>query len=299
MGLVRGVFPLHLSRPTQDFRVFTAHPVSSRLPSLALSGDIGMSKKQTESFSRQREERKAESARSPAPSDRLSSHVAPQPSPKARPEPQPGQGHEQGTVRGESAENPLAVGRAREARGDNRRAVDAYLTAAERGEWGPAVEAALLRDEFLLKTYPYAAERLLRLTARPQSVPLWRRVARLCETQGDYAKASGLLTEALRANPNDVASLSMLARMAEHQQYFTEATQWHRRILELRPDMRASLVFLAGHHYAQGEYREALPYFERLLLQARGERSDELYWLLCQVKSAGVQGLEERISQVL
>src|SRR5262249_55503283 len=102
-----------------------------------------------------------------------------------------------------------------------------------------------------------------------------------------------------RANPNDVASLSMLARMAEHQQYFTEAAQWHRRILELRPDMRASLVFLAGHHYAQGEYREALPYCERLLLQARGERSDELYGLLCQVKSAGVQGLEGRIGQVL
>ncbi len=278
-------------------------------------------------FGDEREERRGEeeSIQARTPSG-LPSSREPRPLPPARSEQQPGQEPEQITKLVELAESHLAagetrqavvlleeavarnshdlrllllLGKAREAQGDYRGAVDAYLSTVERGGWDPAVEAVLLRDDFLLQTYPYLADLLLRLTARPYSVPLWRRVARLCEAQGDSVKATRLLAEAIRVKPDDVASLSILARIAEHEQQGAEAAKWHRRILEIRPDLRASLLFLAQSHYAKAEYEEALPYFERLLAQERGDRSCELYWLLSAVKSSGVQGLEERIGEVM
>jgi tetratricopeptide (TPR) repeat protein len=278
-------------------------------------------------FDSEREDRKTEgeSVQAPAPSGLPPDHT-PWLLQKTRLEQQPGQEPEQVTTLVELVESQLVageaqqavalleraiarnsqdlrllllLGRAREALEDDCGAVDAYLTAVERGAWDHTVEAALLRDDFLLKTYPRSADLLLRLAARRESEPLWRRLARLCETQGDYEKASSLLTEAIRVKPDDVASLSILARIAERQQQFEEAAKWHRRILEIHPDLRASLLFLAQRHYAQSEYREALPYFERLLFQERGNRSGELYWLLSSVKGYGVQGLEERIGEVL
>jgi hypothetical protein len=78
----------------------------------------------------------------------------------------------------------LLLGRAREALGNEEGAVNAYLTLVEKGAWDPEVEAALLRDDFLRKTYPYLVTALLGMTARQETIVLWRRLA-LAQRESD------------------------------------------------------------------------------------------------------------------
>jgi len=193
----------------------------------------------------------------------------------------------------------LCLGRAREAVGDEEGAVDAYLILVEKGIWDPEVEAVLVREDFLRKTYPSLVAALLAMPARQETSVLWRRLAQLCEAQGDDENARGLLTQAVQVNSEDVASLSILARICERQQKLEEAAEWHRRILRVHPGLRVSLLFLAQRHYRHGEYAQAIAYFEQLRAQERGNRLGELYWLLSQLRSRGIAGLEERISEVM
>jgi len=193
----------------------------------------------------------------------------------------------------------LLLGRAREALGDEKGALDAYLTLVEKGAWNPAVEAALVREDFLGKTYPHSVAALLSMRARRETVVLWRRLAQLCEARGDDENARGLVTQAMQVNSEDVASLSILARICERQQKLEEAAEWHRRILRVHPGLRVSLLFLAQRHYRHGEYAQAIAYFEQLRSQERGNRLGELYWLLSQIRSHGISGLEDRIGEVM
>jgi tetratricopeptide (TPR) repeat protein len=177
--------------------------------------------------------------------------------------------------------------------------VNAYLTPIGKGAWDPEVEATFGRDDFLRRLYPYLVAALLGMRARPETSVLWRRLARLCEARGEDENARSLLTQALQVNSEDVASLSILARICERQQKLEEAAEWHRRILRVHPGLRVSLLFLAQRHYRLGEYAQAIPYFEQLLSQERGNRLGELYWLLSQLRSRGLSGLEDRISEVM
>jgi tetratricopeptide (TPR) repeat protein len=197
-------------------------------------------------------------------------------------------------------ENPralLLLGKTREAVGDDRGAVEAYLAAIAQGGWGPELDAAVARDELWRKTYPASADALLRVAARRETLSLWRRVARLCEAKREYEKATALLVEAVRVNPEDVAALSILARVSARQDW-QRAADWHRRILAVNPDLPASLVFLAQGHYTRGAYEQAIPYFERLMARGRGGRRGELYWLLSTIKARGSAGLEQRVEEV-
>jgi tetratricopeptide (TPR) repeat protein len=197
-----------------------------------------------------------------------------------------------------TANEYLEIGKAWESAEVYHAALDAYLAAWGREGGNPEVEAAVLREEFLLLTYPRSVEKLAVFAAKRRNLKVWRFIARLCERRGDYDKAVAFLTQAVQNNSRDVASLSMLARSVEKSQGMEAAIPWHQRILELNPNLRASLFCLAQWQYTRGEYLEAIPYFERLLFKERGNRICELYWLLANVHYYGFHGLEARLATV-
>jgi tetratricopeptide (TPR) repeat protein len=145
-----------------------------------------------------------------------------------------------------------------EAAGDYKQALDAYLAAFRTGAAGVEIEALLFREDFLLKTYPHSIIALSTLAGRPESAPVWRLLARVCETKGDYELALTLASKAQQENPHDVASLSILARISERQQKMAEAAEWHRHLLAVAPpNVRVSYRFLAQFYYDQAEYQAA------------------------------------------
>jgi tetratricopeptide (TPR) repeat protein len=196
------------------------------------------------------------------------------------------------------------LGKALESQGNYDEALEAYLVAWQQDPEHTEAEAALLREDFLLKTHLRSVEKLPAVLAQQPDGQLWRLLARACETKGNDSKAIAFLTEVLRAQPDDVASMAILARLFEKHGEMEQAEQWHRRILLVNPILRVSNLFLAQRYYVQGKYEEAIPYFERLLFLERmsgeqdGTRVFELYWLLAQVKSKGISGFEQRIAEV-
>jgi len=198
----------------------------------------------------------------------------------------------------------LILGKAWEAEGDHDKALNVYVDALWNGIGGSEVEAALFCQDFLLKTYPRSVAELSIIAVRKNSAPLWRLLARVCETNADSESAITFVTEALRVKPDDVASMTILARLSERCQKMDDAEQWHRRILEVNPTLRLSQLFLARQHYRRGEYQQAIPYLERLLslAQSQSERNDnrvlELYWLLARTKCEGLNGFADRIAKV-
>ena len=196
------------------------------------------------------------------------------------------------------------LGKALESQGNYDKALDAYLMAWQQDPEHAEVEAALLREDFLLKTHPRSVEKLSEAFAQQHHGQVWRLLARVCETQGNDSKAIAFLTEVLRGQPDDVASMVILARLFEKRGERKQAEQWHRRILLVNPILRVSNLFLAQRYYVQDKYEEAIPYFERLLFLERmsgetcGTRVFELYWLLANVKSNGISGFAQRIAEV-
>src|SRR5262249_50451782 len=122
----------------------------------------------------------------------------------------------------------LALGKALEAAGDYQQALATYLAVFRTGAAGGYIGALRFREDLLLNTYPHSILELSPLVGRHASAPVWRLLARVCETKGDYELALALASKAHQENPHDVAALSILARLSERQQKRAEAAEWHR-----------------------------------------------------------------------
>jgi len=192
----------------------------------------------------------------------------------------------------------LLLGKTQESVGAYDQALDAYLAALQEEGWSPEVEEALLRENFLSKTYPQSIERLSEIATEKRDVLVWRLLARVCETKADYDRAAMFLADALRMKPDDVASMSILARLSERRRGMEETEKWHRRILEVNPTIGVSNFFLAHRHYTRGDYAKAIPYFEQLLSKEPNNRIYKLYWSLANVKGHGIHNLETYLAEI-
>src|SRR5262249_14593581 len=137
------------------------------------------------------------------------------------------------------------------------------------------------------------------LVGRHASAPVWRLLARVCETKGDYELALALASKAHQENPHDVAALSILARLSERQQKRAEAAEWHRCLLAVAPpDVRSSSRFLAQFHHAQAEYQAPLPYWEHWVQSEPANRVYQLSWLLARIHTGGIHGVKPQLAEV-
>lgn len=191
-----------------------------------------------------------------------------------------------------------AKGKLRKKTGEPSRAPEAYLAEIQKTGWTPEIEANLLATPTQLHIQPELMDGLIADAAQRGDAKLWRLLACVCEGKGEERYAVTCATEALRLQPTDVTAMGVLARLCEKRHIEQEAADWHRRIVVVDPTQVDSLRFLAQVHYQRGEYEPALQYWNQLLEAEPKIRTNKLYWLLSTVKSAGIHGLAQPLTDV-
>ena len=170
--------------------------------------------------------------------------------------------------------------------------------AVRAGGWGLAIEAALSQESDRLQLSSQSMSTWAEVAARRQDVRLWRLLARACEEKGKYNEALVYTTEALRTQPHDVTSLSLFAQLWEKQHADEAAAHWHQQVLRQDPARKTSTRFLAHYYYCRGIYEKALPYFTQLFEAEPKSRLYTLYYLLVRVKTSGICGVTNFLSDV-
>ena len=170
--------------------------------------------------------------------------------------------------------------------------------AVRAGGWGLAIEAALSQESDRLQLSSQSMSTWAEVAARRQDVRLWRLLARACEEKGKYNEALVYTTEALRTQPHDVTSLSLFAQLWEKQHADEAAAHWHRQVLRHDPARKTSTRFLAHYYYCRGIYEKALPYFTQLFEAEPKSRLYTLYYLLVRVKTSGIYGVTNFLSDI-
>ena len=178
------------------------------------------------------------------------------------------------------------------------RPAEAILEEIEKTGRTPELEAELLDTPMLSQIQPQLLNNLVKEAGQQRDANLWRLLAKICERRNEDQAASTYATEALQIQPDDVASMGLLARLCEKRHADAEATDWHRRVLETDPTQAASNHSLAHFHYHRGEYETALQYLARLVELEAKTPINKLYWLLATVKSAGMLGLAQPLTDM-
>ena len=183
-------------------------------------------------------------------------------------------------------------------REEHDRTPEAYLEAIQKNGWAPELEADLLRSPSFFHSQPRLMEILLKEAGQRRDAKLWRVLAELCERSNDNQTAATYATEALHIQPDDVTAMGVLARLCAKRQAEADAANWHRQILVIDPTQFISHRFLSQLHYHRGEYEAALPHLAQLIEAEPKVRTNKLYWLLAKVKSVGIPGLAQPLTDV-
>jgi len=170
--------------------------------------------------------------------------------------------------------------------------------AVRAGGWGSAIEAALSQESGPLQLSSQSVSTWAEVAARRRDARLWRLLARACEEKGKYNEALVYATEAIRVQPDDVASLSLFAQLWEKQHADEAAAHWHQQVLRYDPARKTSTRFLAHYYYCRGIYEKALPYFTQLFEAEPKSRLYTLYYLLVRVKTSGICGVTNFLSDI-
>lgn len=178
------------------------------------------------------------------------------------------------------------------------RSPEASLEAIRKTGWTPEVEAVLLDASTLIQLQPPFLDNLVKEAKEQRDANLWRLLAGLCERRNEDQRAILYATEALQVQPGDVATMGLLARLCEKRHADAEAIDWYQRILAVDPAHIAANRFFAILHYRRGEYETALLHLTRLVEAEPKVRIHKLYLLLTKVKSAGIHGLAQSLTEV-
>ena len=189
-------------------------------------------------------------------------------------------------------------GKLRKKNGEHVRTPDAYFAEIQKTGWTPQIEADLFATPSQLQIQPELMESLIKDAGQRRDAKLWRLLACVSESKSEDRYAATCATAALQLEPADVTAMGVLARLCEKHQAEQEAADWHRRILAVDPMQLGSLRFLAHLHYQRGEYEPALLYWNQLIEAEPKVRTNKLYWLLNTVKSTGIHGLAQPLTDV-
>lgn len=175
---------------------------------------------------------------------------------------------------------------------------DAYIEAIQQGGWTSDLEANLLGAPGIAQLAPESIGLLIHEARQRNDAQLWRLLAGVAERRHEDQEVVAYATEALQLQPDDVASMAVMARCAAKTRDVVAAVKWQRRILDIDSNDLGANRALAQHHYDAREYEAALPYLGRLLELEPKTRTNKLYWLLTMVKSVGLHGLAQPLTEV-
>jgi tetratricopeptide (TPR) repeat protein len=170
--------------------------------------------------------------------------------------------------------------------------------AVRAGGWESAIEVVLSQESGRPQLSSQSVSSWAEMAARRQDARLWRLLARACEEKGKYNEALVYATEAIRLQPDDVASLSLFAQLWEKQHADEAAAHWHQQVLRHDPTRKTSTRFLAHYYYCRGSHEKALPYFTQLFETEPKSRLYTLYYLLVRVKTSGICGVTNFLSDI-
>jgi tetratricopeptide (TPR) repeat protein len=191
-----------------------------------------------------------------------------------------------------------AKGRLLKRPGKSARSPEASLAAIQKTGWTPEAEVELLSAPALGQIQLQSLDNLVQEAGARHDPNLWRLLAGICERRNEDQHAILYATEALQIQPDDVATMTLLARLWEKRHAETEAVGWYQRILALDSTNVAANQFFAQLHYRRGEYAPALLHLTRLVEAEPKAHIHKLYVLLTKVKSAGVLGLAQPLTEV-
>ncbi|MBM4255815.1 MAG: hypothetical protein FJ147_07950 [Deltaproteobacteria bacterium] len=178
------------------------------------------------------------------------------------------------------------------------RAAEASLAAIQQTGWTPEAEAALLDAPSLGQIQPEFLDHIVKEAGERRDPNLWRLLAGLCERRNEDQRAILYANEALQIQPNDVAAMGLLARLWEKSHADTEAVNWYQRLIAIEPTHVGANRFFALLHYHRREYETVLVHLTRLVEAEPKVHIHRLYVLLAKVKSAGIHGLAQPLTEV-
>lgn len=184
-----------------------------------------------------------------------------------------------------------------QSRGTSPFSVEACVKAIRETGWSPEWDTTLL-EASRSGIDPQVMDELVREARRLNNGNLWRLLAQIAAQAGADSDAKAHATEALQLQPDDVPTMIQLGQLAEKRRDKVATVQWYRRILDIDENEVNTNRALARLHYEEKEYELACQFLTRLQELEPKVRINKLYWLLAKVKSGGIHGLAQALTEV-